>query len=110
MALSEIHAQIFREELVGVDGLSEKRMLGGLCFLVHGNMLCGVHQGGAMARVGKALEAKALQLDGVTPLSFTGRPMGGMVDLSPTAIENKTTRRKVLRLARKFVEALPPKR
>ncbi len=109
MAYSEKNAGILRDELAQLDGLSEKRMFGGLCFMLNGNMLCGVHQEGGMARVGKANEAAALEIDGIDPLSFTGRKMGGMVDLSEAAIEDEATLRKVLALAREFVESLPPK-
>lgn len=109
MAYSEQHVGIFREELAGLEGLSEKRMFGGLCFLLHGNMLCGVHKGGGMARVGKELEAAALKLPGVELLAFTGRPMGGMVEMSESAIEDTQVRRAVLALAQQFVEALPAK-
>ncbi len=62
-----------------------------------------------MARVGKEHEAQALEYDGIDPLSFTGRRMGGMVDLSEAAIEDKATRRKVLALAKAFVGSLPAK-
>ena len=75
-------ATLMREELSGESGISEKKMFGGLCFLKDGNMICGVHAGGGMARVGKAAEAEALKINGITPLSFTGRKMGGMVDVS----------------------------
>ncbi len=109
MAFSEKHAQILRDELCELEGVSEKRMFGGLCFLLNGNMLCGVHKGGGMARVGQEHEAKALEFDGIDPLSFTGRRMGGMVDLSHAAIEDKATRRKVLELAKEFVGSLPAK-
>ena len=73
MAFDERHAQILRDSLVGLDGISEKRMFGGLCFLLDGNMLCGVHKDGGMARVGKENEETAVKLRGVDPLSFTGR-------------------------------------
>ena len=58
-------------------------MFGGLCFMLNGNMLCGVAKEGGMARVGKENEAAALELPGIEPLSFTGRKMGGMVDVNP---------------------------
>ncbi|NOZ40878.1 MAG: TfoX/Sxy family protein [Planctomycetes bacterium] len=109
MAYSEKNAGILRDELARLDGLSEKRMFGGLCFMLNGNMLCGVHKDGGMARVGKANEATALELDGIDPLSFTGRKMGGMVDISEAAIEDEKILRAVLSLAREFVESLPPK-
>ncbi len=109
MAYSEEHAQFLRDELFGRDGVSEKRMFGGLCCLLNGNMLCGVRQGGGMARVGKEHEATALKLDGIDPLSFTGRRMGGIVDISEAAIQHDTTRRAVLALAKDFVGLLPAK-
>ena len=109
MAYSEAHALILRDELSELAGIREKRMFGGLCFLLNGNMLCGVHGRGGMARVGKLHEAEALRLDGIEPLSFTGRPMGGMVDMSDAAIEDDVTRRAVLDLAKDFVRSLPAK-
>ena len=65
-------AQILRDALQG-DPVIEKRMMGGLTFMVHGHMLCGVHTGGAMVRVGKPNHAAALAIPGVGPMTFTGR-------------------------------------
>ena len=109
MAYSEELAQIFRDALLDVAGITEKKMFGGLCFMLNGNMLCGVHKAGGMARVGKDNEAAALELDGVEPMSFTGRRMGGMVDISEAAIVHSGIRDSVLALAREFVESLPAK-
>lgn len=109
MAYNEVYAGLLRDELATLDGVTEKRMFGGLCFMLNGNMLCGVDKNGGMARVGKDNESAALELDGVEPLSFTGRKMGGMVDVNPEAMENDETLRAVLALAREFVESLPPK-
>lgn len=109
MAYSEQHAEILRNAVAGLSGISEKKMFGGLCFLMNGNMLCGVHKDGGMARVGKDNEAAALELDGVDPLSFTGRKMGGMVEMTPAALENDETRSAVLKLAADFVGSMPAK-
>ena len=109
MAYDEEYAQIMRKSLSHLNWINEKKMFGGLCFLLNGNMLCGIHKNGGMARVGKENELAALELDGIEPLSFTGRPMGGMVDMSFKAIECKETRDAVLALARQFVEPLPSK-
>lgn len=109
MAYDDALADILREALAPVPGLSEKRMFGGLCFLVNGNMLCGVHRQGGMARVGKDREQEALHIQGVTPLSFTGRRMGGMVDVEAAVLRDPARRERILSLARAFVEALPPK-
>ena len=109
MAYEESHAQIFRDALAHEPGITEKKMFGGLCFLLNGNMLCGVHKDGAMARVGKDLEAAALELDGVDPLSFTGRKMGGLVEMTEAALEDESIREVVLSLALEFVGEMPAK-
>lgn len=109
MAYDEGHATLMREELTDIEGISEKKMFGGLCFLLHGNMICGVHQDGGMARVGKAREAEALEIDGVDPLSFTGRKMGGMVDLSEDLLGDDERRAQVIALALTNAQSLPPK-
>lgn len=109
MAYDEQHAEILRLTISDLDGVTEKRMFGGLCFLHNGNMLCGVHKDGAMARVGKELEAAALRLNGVAPLSFTGRRMGGIVEMTASAIETPDILDAVLELAREFVGSLPAK-
>jgi TfoX/Sxy family transcriptional regulator of competence genes len=98
-----------REDLKDIDGITEKKMFGGLCFLLHGNMVCGVHKGGGMARVGKEREAEALQIDGLDPLLFTGRKMGGMVDLSEDLLGDDTLRARVIALALTNAQSLPPK-
>ncbi len=109
MAYDEGLAQILRDDLATLAGVTEKKMFGGLCFLLNGNMLCGVHRGGGMFRVGKDHEAQALANDGVGPMQFTGRKMGGMVDVSDDVFEDDTRRRQLLDLALDFVGSLPAK-
>jgi len=109
MACEESHAQIFRDALADQPSITEKKMFGGLCFLLNGNMLCGVHKDGGMPRVGKDLEAAALELNGVDPLSFTGRKMGGLVEMTEAALEDESIRDVVLSLALEFVGEMPAK-
>ncbi|MDA1164590.1 MAG: hypothetical protein O3B13_15980 [Planctomycetota bacterium] len=52
MAYCEEHAQIFRDTLSDVPGITGKKMIPGLRLLLNGNMLGGVHKDGGMARVG----------------------------------------------------------
>ncbi len=109
MAYDPDLADQMRADLGPLPGLSERKMFGGLAFLLYGNMLCGVHAKGAMYRVGKAREAEALALPGVTPMAFTGRPMGGMVDADNDAMTDDATRQQLTQLALGFVDTLPPK-
>jgi hypothetical protein len=102
-------AQILREDLAGQPGLAEKAMFGGLAFLVNGHMVCGVHGYGGMFRTGKANEAAALAIDGAGPMTFTGRPMGGMIDVSDDLLADPDRRGRIMGLALGFVLGLPPK-
>ncbi|MEM9478003.1 MAG: TfoX/Sxy family protein [Pseudomonadota bacterium] len=108
MAYSEDMAETMRADLGVEPGLSEKKMFGGLCFLLHGNMVCGVHKGGAMFRVGKGNESAALQ-KGAAPLSFTGRKMGGMVELDDGTWDDRDLRRWLIHRSLAHAASLPPK-
>ena len=57
----------------------EKRMMGGLCFMVAGKMCVGVEKDRLMARIDPAVHDEALQRKGCAPMDFTGRPMRGFV-------------------------------
>jgi hypothetical protein len=109
MAFDEGLAELMRGDLADLDGISEKKMFGGLCFQLHGHMVCGVHKGGGMARVGKEAEGVALTIPGVAPLSFTGRKMGGMVDLSEDLIADDARRSQLVAMALAHARSLPPK-
>lgn len=109
MAYDEGLAQMLRDTLADHNGVTERKMFGGICFMLDGNMLCGAHPKGAMFRVGKALAPEALKIDGVTPMQFTGRPMGGMVDVSDDCMQDDARRRHIMQLALAFVGALPAK-
>lgn len=109
MAFDEGLAQILRDDFAEMDGIVEKSMFGGLCFMLNGNMLCGVHKDGAMFRVGKDHEAQALAIEGVAPMAFTGRKMGGLVDMAEGAFVDDRRRSDCMALALDFVRSLPAK-
>ncbi len=109
MAYDEGLAQTFRDALAERTGVSERKMFGGLCFMLNGNMLCGTYREGGMYRVGKGNEAAALALPGVRPMTMTGRPMPGLVDVDRAAIEDDALRGRLLALAFAFVDSLPAK-
>lgn len=72
-------ADLMRQAFTGRRGITEKKMFGGYCWMLHGNMLCGVEVGRYMFRVGKALEAEALAQPGAGVMDITGKPMAGFV-------------------------------
>ncbi len=77
-------AEAMRAALSGRPGVAEKKMFGGYCWMLNGNMICGVEVGRFMFRVGKDLEAEALARNGARPMDITGRPMRGFVWVVPT--------------------------
>ncbi len=108
MAWDEGLAQLLREDLAD-EPVTEKKMFGGLAFLRGGHMVCGIHKGGAMFRVGKPNETAALAIPGAAPVMMTGRPMPGMINLSDAATADDARRGRVMALALGFVKTLPPK-
>jgi TfoX/Sxy family transcriptional regulator of competence genes len=101
-------AETLRKALRGRAGITEKKMFGGYCWMLRGNMLCGVEMGRFMFRVGKALEAEALTRPGASPMDITGRPMRGLVWVRAVNAENEVLR-DWIELASRFVKTLPPK-
>lgn len=72
-------ADRMRAALQSRTGVVEKKMFGGYCWMLHGNMLCGVEVGRFMFRVGAQQEAVALSRPGARPMDITGKPMKGFV-------------------------------
>jgi TfoX/Sxy family transcriptional regulator of competence genes len=87
---------------------TEKRMFGGITFLVKGNMLCCAFERGLMLRVGKDAEANALAQLFVRPLSET-RKMPGFVFVEPEGLADRAKLARWIKLARAFVDPLPQK-
>src|SRR4051812_8785806 len=83
MAFDDQLADRIRATLRGKRGVSERKMMGGLCFMIGGNMCCGVTGDALMVRVGKDGYAAALAKPHVRPLAFGGRRPGGFVLVDP---------------------------
>jgi TfoX/Sxy family transcriptional regulator of competence genes len=101
-------ADLMRGALRQRAGIVEKKMFGGYCWMLHGNMLCGVQVGRYMFRVGKELEADALARPGARPMDITGKPMRGIVWVDADAALDAGLD-SWIGLAARFVGALPPK-
>jgi TfoX/Sxy family transcriptional regulator of competence genes len=72
-----------REQLSARADVSERKMFGGIAFMVAGNMACGVLGENLIVRLGDEEGEKALKEDGVREFDFTGRPMKSIVYVSP---------------------------
>jgi len=95
--------------LIPDDQVEQKRMFGGTCFMVNGNMLVCVSKRGLMARVGKDQEAKALSKPHALQCRPTGRPMPGFIRIEADGIETDDDLQSWVEMARAYVCALPPK-
>ena len=101
-------ADRMRGALQSRPGVVEKKMFGGYCWMLHGNMLCGVEVGRFMFRVGVAQEADALARPGARPMDITGKPMKGFVWVDATATAGAALDTWI-DLAERYVGSLPPK-
>ena len=90
-------------------GTSDKKMFGGVCHLLNGNMFCGVHKDFLILRLGVDKSRDALTQAHVRPFDITGKPMKGWVMVAGDGCRNDQTLRAWLDRAKKFVKSLPPK-
>lgn len=113
MAYDDEIAERYRQALRGLAGVSEKRMMGGVCFFLDGNMLGGADRNKEglrrfMFRVGKEAHGDALQREGALPMELGGRRMGGFIFVDAERCDEAMLA-SWIDLARAFVGKLPPK-
>jgi hypothetical protein len=109
MARDEGLEELVREALGAESGLDEKRMFGGLAWLLHGNLLCGARVDSMLVRLGKGQDGWALEQPDVAPMIMQGRRMDGWVRAGAAAYGDDALRRRLLDAALAFVRTLPPK-
>jgi hypothetical protein len=90
-------------------GTATKKMFGGICHLLNGNMFCGVHKDFLILRLGPDRADQALKLPQVRPFDITGRPMKGWVMVSEDGFINDRDLNNWLEQAKSFAESLPEK-
>ena len=110
MAFDSGLAQRVRDALGDRAGITERRMFGGLAFLVDGKMFIGIRNASLMARVGPERHQDALAMPGVREMDFTGRPMKGYVYIDPPAIANEQDLKAWVHWCVAYVASLPAKR
>lgn len=93
MAYDEKLAERVRKVLATREGVAEKKMLGGLAFLLGGRMCCGVLNDDLVVRVGPKRHAAALDRPHARSTDFTGRPLTGFVYVGPRGVRRRSTPR-----------------
>jgi len=109
MAFDEGVAQIVREILADQHGVTEKKMFGGLAFMVHGHMCVGVVGSELMVRVGPEAYEDALAQPHARKMDFTGKAMRGFVYVAQEGFEWDADLKAWIERALKFVMTLPAK-
>jgi TfoX/Sxy family transcriptional regulator of competence genes len=90
-------------------GAESKRMFGGTCFLIGGNMLIGTLKDGLIVRVGREAHPSALRKNGASTFAMTGKSMAGFVTVAGEAVTDDDALRDWVKMALAFVKTLPPK-
>ena len=109
MAYDEGTAQRLREYFATDPDVIEKKMFGGVAFMLAGNMCCGVNGDQLMARVGPEQYESALAMPHAREMDFTGRALKGFVYVDPQGFESDRDLLRWVELCTGFARSLPAK-
>jgi TfoX/Sxy family transcriptional regulator of competence genes len=109
MVYNESLASRIREIFAGGDDVTEKKMFGGIAFMVKGHMAAGIVGDDLMLRIGEEGYEAALKRPHVRPMDFTGRPMRGMIYVVAAGIKTREALSSWLDKATANARSLPPK-
>jgi TfoX N-terminal domain len=110
VAYDEQLAERVRALLGGRLDLDERRMFGGLAFLIAGNMCCGVHGDRLSVRLFYEDAAELLERErGARPFDLTGRPMRGWLLVAPEAVADDADLERWVRRGEAFAASLRPR-
>jgi TfoX/Sxy family transcriptional regulator of competence genes len=110
MAFDEILAARVREALTGRGRLTERKMFGGVCFMLEGHMCCGLSGPELMVRVGPEGYATAMARPHARAMDFTGRPLTGFVYVAAEGLRTSRMLDWWIERASAFVLSLPAHR
>jgi TfoX/Sxy family transcriptional regulator of competence genes len=111
VAYDEELADRIRELVVSEPGLTEKKMFGGLAFLIGGNMAAAASgQGGVLVRVGPAQSEKLVATTNARLMEMRGRSMQGWLRVDPEDLRTKRQLAKWVGLGTTYARSLPAKR
>jgi TfoX/Sxy family transcriptional regulator of competence genes len=109
MAYDEALAQRVRGVMAGKHGVTERKMFGGLAFMLRGNMFVGILERSLMARVGPENYPRALASPGARQMDFTGRPMRGYIFVDAEGVKSTAQLKRWVTLCADFAATLPAK-
>ena len=109
MAYNEALAERIRKRMEKRKGFSERKMFGGICFMINGNMACGIVGDDLMVRVGLRDYLKLLKKSYARPMDFTGRPLRGFVYVSAKGCDRQASLNKWIEIGTDYARSLPTK-
>jgi hypothetical protein len=109
MAFDTGLADRVRSLLAAHPGITERKMFGGLAFLLHGHMCCGILKTDLMLRLPPEAVTKALRKPHTRPMDFTGKPMKGMMFVEAMGTDLDEDLEAWVASAVAFVRTMPPK-
>src|SRR5215208_6023521 len=109
MAYDEQLADRVRDLLSARSDVSERKMFGGIAFMLAGNMACGVLGEDLIVRLDREESEKAVREDGIRPFDFTGKPMQGIVYVSPERTSGDDGLAEWVEAGAAYAASLPPK-
>lgn len=110
LVYSEMLAGKIRIAIAGQKGWTEKKMFGGMAFMLDGKMCCGVVDNDLLVRVGAERYDEALRLPNSRPMDFTGRPMKGFIYVNASGWSKEASLKKWLEMGTNYVSKLPKKK
>ena len=109
MAYDEKLAERLSRAFSRRNGASEKKMFGGIAYMVNGHMCCGIVKDMLVVRIGPDAYDEALKEKHTRPMDFTGKPMKGYVYVKPKGIKSDENLKSWIERGIKFVRTLPAK-
>src|SRR5439155_12475237 len=110
MAYDEDLANRIRELLADEDAITEKKMFGGLAFLLHGNMAVSASgQGGLLVRIDPADSDAALARPHAALMEMGKRTMAGWIRVAPEGVKTKRELAAWVKRSVAYAKTLPPK-
>ncbi len=109
MPYDEGLAERIRDIFDGDDDVTEKKMFGGLTFMVNGNMCCGLNKEDLMLRLGAEEATEALKDPHARDMDFTGKPLKGFVYVNADGYAEDADLEAWVERAAKFARSLPAK-
>jgi TfoX/Sxy family transcriptional regulator of competence genes len=109
MAYDEELANRIRALLSREAGYFERKMFGGLCMMLNGNMCAGIVGADLMLRVGADAHGQMVSKPHARPMDFSGRPMTGLIYVEPAGTRDDRALARWIGYARAHVATLPPK-